>query len=83
MDSIDEQLLVRTTSDCLKLIPLSFFIILPFPEKLLSFFFKLAPNMTPSTFFQQKYDSATLARKLKAKQEPAKFWQQVFGERTQ
>lgn len=75
-------LLVRTTSDCLKLIPFSFFIIVPFAELALPFFLRLFPNMLPSTFFEQKYDNATLARKLQAKQEMADFWQQVVGQRT-
>jgi len=76
------RLLVRTTSDCLKLIPFSFFIIVPFAEIALPFFLRLFPNMLPSTFFEQKYDNATLARKLKAKQEMADFWQQVMAQRT-
>lgn len=75
-------LLVRTTSDCLKLIPFSFFIIVPFAEVLLPFFLRIFPGMLPSTFFERKYDNVTLARKLKAKEEMAKFWQQVVLERT-
>eukprot|EP00439_Symbiodinium_sp_Y106_P046515 s4134_g5.t3 len=35
------------------------------------------------TVQEQKYDNATLARKLKAKQEMADFWQQVVAQRTQ
>lgn len=76
------KLLVRTTSDCLKLIPFSFFIIVPFAELALPFFLRLFPGMLPSTFFEQKYDNATLARKLKAKEEMAEFWQKVVLERT-
>mmetsp|Transcript_61079 Transcript_61079/g.181994 ORF Transcript_61079/g.181994 Transcript_61079/m.181994 type:complete len:502 (-) Transcript_61079:13-1518(-) len=76
------KLLVRTTSDCLKLIPFSFFIVVPFAELALPFFLRIFPGMLPSTFFEQKYDNATLARKLKAKQEMAEFWQQVVLERT-
>jgi len=75
-------LLVRTTSDCLKLIPFSFFIVVPFAELALPFFLRLFPGMLPSTFFEQKYDNVTLARKLKAKEEMAEFWQQVVFERT-
>lgn len=78
----ERQLLVRTTSDCLKLIPFSFFIIVPFAELALPFVLRLFPNMLPSTFFQQKYDNATLARKLKAKEEMAGFWQNVVHQRT-
>ncbi|CAK0879322.1 unnamed protein product [Prorocentrum cordatum] len=77
------KLLVRTTSDCLKLIPFSFFIIVPFAEVLLPFALRLFPNMLPSTFFDKKVDDASLARKFKAKQELAEFWQQVVVQRTQ
>lgn len=78
----ERRLLVRTTSDCLKLIPFSFFIIVPFAELALPFFLRLFPNMLPSSFFEQKYDNATLARRFKAKQEMADFWQQVVEQRT-
>lgn len=78
----ERNLLVRTTSDCLKLIPFSLFIIVPFAELALPFFLRLFPNMLPSTFFEQKYDNATLARKFQAKQEMAEFWQQVVKQRT-
>jgi len=78
----ERNLLVRTTSDCLKLIPFSFFLIVPFAELALPFVLRVFPNMLPSTFFQQKYDNATLARKFKAKEEIAEFWQQVVHQRT-
>lgn len=78
----ERHLLVRTTSDCLKLIPFSFFIIVPFAELALPFFLRLFPTMLPSTFFEQKYDNATLARKLQAKQELGHFFQQVVEQRT-
>lgn len=76
-------LLVRTMSDCTKIIPFSFFIIIPFAELALPIFLRLFPNMLPSTFFEQKYDNATLARKFKAKEDMAEFWQEVMGQRTQ
>jgi LETM1 and EF-hand domain-containing protein 1 len=78
----ERRLLVRTTSDCLKLIPFSLFLIIPFAELALPFALRLFPNMLPSTFFEQKYDNATLARKFKAKEEMAEFMQQVVMERT-
>mmetsp|Transcript_178626 Transcript_178626/g.572616 ORF Transcript_178626/g.572616 Transcript_178626/m.572616 type:complete len:732 (+) Transcript_178626:120-2315(+) len=78
----ERQLLVRTTSDCLKLIPFSFFLIVPFAELALPFVLRLFPSMLPSTFFQQKYDNATLARKFKAKEEMAEFFQEVVHQRT-
>lgn len=78
----ERSLLVRTTNDCFKLIPFSFFIIVPFAELLLPVVLRLFPNMLPSTFFKQKYDNTTLARKYKAKEEMADFWQQVVRQRT-
>lgn len=70
----ERKLLVRTTGDCLKLIPFSFFLIVPFAELALPIALRLFPNMMPSTFFEQSYDQATLARKFKAKQELAEFF---------
>jgi len=78
----ERRLLVRTTSDCLKLIPFSLFLIVPFAELALPIFLRIFPNMLPSTFFEQKYDNATMARKFKAKQEMADFWQSVMLSRT-
>jgi len=75
-------LLVQTTSNVLKLVPFSFFLIVPFAELALPLVLRVFPGMLPSTFFQRKYDNATLARKLKAKEELAEFWQQVVYDRT-
>jgi LETM1 and EF-hand domain-containing protein 1 len=38
--------------------------------------------LLPSTFFKDKYDDSTLARKLQAKQQMAGFWQEVVAQRT-
>lgn len=40
----------RTTTDLLRLIPFSVFVIVPFMELLLPVAIKLFPNMLPSTF---------------------------------
>lgn len=77
------KLLIRTSADCMKIIPFSFFVIVPFAELALPLVLRFFPNMMPSTFFEQKFDNPTLARKLKAKQEVAVFWQQVVAQRTQ
>jgi len=79
----ERKLLVKTTADCLKIIPFSFFIIVPAAEVLLPFALRLFPNMLPSTFNEVKYDSSTLARKYKAKKGMAEFWQQVVSERAE
>jgi hypothetical protein len=42
--------LIRTTTDLLRLVPFSIFIIVPFMELLLPVAIKLFPNMLPSTF---------------------------------
>eukprot|EP00397_Hematodinium_sp_SG-2012_P012191 GEMP01012354.1.p1 GENE.GEMP01012354.1~~GEMP01012354.1.p1 ORF type:complete len:716 (+),score=142.01 GEMP01012354.1:257-2149(+) len=78
----ERKLLIRTTSDIFKIIPFSFFIIIPFAELLLPVFIRIFPNMLPSTFFESSYDTATLSRKLKAKQELASFFQEVVARRT-
>lgn len=78
----ERKLLIRTTSDIFKIIPFSFFIIIPFAELLLPVFIRIFPNMLPSTFFESSYDNATLSRKLKAKQELASFFQDVVARRT-
>lgn len=46
----ERQQLIRTVSDLLRLLPFSFFIIVPFMEFALPIFIKLFPNMLPSTF---------------------------------
>jgi len=79
----EKQLLIRTTADCMKIIPFSLFIIVPFAELLLPFALRLFPNMMPSTFFEQQYDNAPLAKKFKAKQQMASFMQEVIAHRTQ
>lgn len=78
----EHKLLVRTVNDCFKLVPFSFFIIIPFAELLLPIALKLFPNLLPSTFFEKEYDHATLSRKLKAKAELAGFFQEVVSART-
>jgi len=79
----ERRLLVRTTSDCFKLVPFSLFIIVPFAELALPLALRLFPNMLPSTFFDKKFDDVTLARTFKAKKEMAEFWQQVVRQRTE
>lgn len=77
------KLLVRTSADCMKIVPFSFFIIVPFAELLLPIVLRFFPRMMPSTFHEKSLDKPTLARKLKAKRELAVFWQQVVAQRTQ
>lgn len=78
----EHKLLVRTTSDLVKLIPFSFFVVVPFAELLLPVALWLFPGMLPSTFSERQFDNPYLQRKLKAKQELAQFFQELIAERT-
>jgi LETM1 and EF-hand domain-containing protein 1 len=42
--------LLRTSMDIFRLVPFSFFVLVPFMELALPFALKLFPNMLPSTF---------------------------------
>lgn len=46
----ERQQMIRTVSDLFRLVPFSFFIIVPFMELALPFFVHFFPNMLPSTF---------------------------------
>lgn len=46
----EEKLLLRTVSDVGRLVPFSFFVLVPFMELLLPVALKMFPNMLPSTF---------------------------------
>lgn len=78
----EHKLLVQTTSDIVKLVPFSFFIVVPFAELLLPIALWIFPGMLPSTFADKQIDKPGLQRKLKAKQELAQFFQEIVAERT-
>jgi len=46
----ERRLLVNTAADIFRLVPFSFFVIIPAAELSLPFFLKFFPNMLPSTF---------------------------------
>ncbi len=78
----ENQLLVKTTADVLKLIPFSFFIIVPFAELALPFVLKVWPQMLPSTFdakklFGQSAAATERSKRLLAKQEMLKFFSDI------
>ena len=76
----EKQLLVKTTADVLKLIPFSFFIIVPFAELLLPVVLKVWPQMLPSTFDAKKLfpqSTTERSRRLLAKQEMLKFFSEI------
>lgn len=79
----ERRLLVRTTGDCLKLVPFSAFVLIPFAELALPIAIRLFPNMMPSTFSEEKHDCTTLSAKLKAKRQMAVYWQEVMKHETE
>jgi LETM1 and EF-hand domain-containing protein 1, mitochondrial len=79
----EHKLLITTTSDLFKLVPFSLFIIIPFAELALPIALRLFPNMLPSTFMEKSFDSATVARRIRAKRELAEFFQSVIENRNQ
>ncbi|KDQ14486.1 hypothetical protein BOTBODRAFT_32618 [Botryobasidium botryosum FD-172 SS1] len=74
----EKRQLKRTTTDLLRLIPFSVFVIVPFMELLLPVAIKLFPNMLPSTF-EDKFAADEKQRKLlRVRLEMAKFLQDTL-----
>ncbi|CAK9780111.1 LETM1-domain-containing protein [Cutaneotrichosporon oleaginosum] len=67
----------RTTTDLLRLLPFSVFIIIPFMELLLPVALKLFPNMLPSTFEGQLAKEEKERKLLRVRLEMAKFLQET------
>ncbi|GAA5978059.1 hypothetical protein JCM10908_004213 [Rhodotorula pacifica] len=72
--------LKRTTTDLLRLIPFSVFVIVPFMELLLPVALKLFPNMLPSTFTDKFKEDEKKRKLLKVRLEMAKFLQETIRE---
>lgn len=72
--------LKRTTTDLLRLIPFSVFLIVPFMELLLPVALKLFPNMLPSTFENESKELEKKRKLLKVRLEMAKFLQETIKE---
>lgn len=70
----------RTTTDLLRLIPFSVFLIVPFMELLLPVALKLFPNMLPSTFENESKELEKKRKLLKVRLEMAKFLQETIKE---
>ncbi|KAI5449455.1 LETM1 domain-containing protein ylh47 [Naganishia albida] len=70
----------RTTTDLLRLIPFSVFVIVPFMEILLPVALKLFPNMLPSTFEGKLAADEKQRRLLRVRIEMAKFLQETISE---
>ncbi|GFE54737.1 LETM1 family protein [Babesia ovis] len=79
----ERKLLMNTLNDALKLVPFSFFLIVPFAELLLPVVIRLFPQMLPSTFRTDNSKSDDyLQKKLLAKKELAQFFQELVQQRT-
>ncbi|KAF9290976.1 hypothetical protein BGZ68_005563 [Mortierella alpina] len=76
----EQKQLRRTTSDLLRLIPFSVFVIVPFMEFLLPVALKLFPNMLPSTFEDKFAEEEKKRKLLKMRLEMAKFLQETIEE---
>jgi len=58
---------VRTTTDLLRLVPMSVFVLVPFMELLLPVALKLFPNMLPSTFEGSYQKEEAMKRELQTR----------------
>ncbi|CAB3397772.1 unnamed protein product [Caenorhabditis bovis] len=76
----ERQQLVRTVSDLFRLVPFSFFIIVPFMELALPIFIKLFPNLLPSTFQESSKEEEKSRKQVKLRVEMAKFLQDTIEE---
>ncbi|OCF38411.1 MRS7 family protein [Kwoniella heveanensis CBS 569] len=72
--------LKRTTTDLLRLLPFSVFVIVPFMELLLPVALKLFPNMLPSTFEGEFAANEKQRKLLRVRIEMAKFLQETVRE---
>ncbi|WRT64302.1 uncharacterized protein IL334_001234 [Kwoniella shivajii] len=70
----------RTTTDLLRLLPFSVFVIVPFMELLLPVALKLFPNMLPSTFEGDFAATEKQRKLLRVRIEMAKFLQETVKE---
>jgi len=79
----EHSVLVTTTSDLVKLIPFSFFVIVPFAELLLPVVIKIYPKILPSTydvgklFKKPEEGTSDRSKRLLAKQKLMEFFKEV------
>jgi len=79
----ENKLLVRTFTDSFKLVPFSFFVLVPFAEFLIPPALWIWPNMLPSTFKELISDDSRRLKRLRAKKEMATFFEKVITERSE
>jgi len=76
-----QKLLMRTSTDLLRLIPFSFFILIPFMEIFLPVALKVFPNMMPTTFMDKKEREKKQAKTLQSNIKSAQQLRDVMLER--
>merc|ERR1711865_568352 len=76
-----QRLLMRTSTDLLRLIPFSFFILIPFMEIFLPVALKVFPNMMPTTFMDKKEREKKQAKTLQSNIKSAQQLRDVMLER--
>jgi hypothetical protein len=74
----ERQQLKRTSSDIFRLVPFSFFIIIPAMEIFLPLAIKLFPNMLPSTFQEKLKKEEDMKKLLRARLNLASFVQETI-----
>jgi len=79
----EHNLLVRVLADLFRLIPLSFFVLVPMMEFALPFAIKLFPNLLPSTFEEKHLKEEKQKRLLKMRLEIAQVLHHTLEERAQ
>eukprot|EP00188_Purpureofilum_apyrenoidigerum_P005511 Plantae.Rhodophyta-Purpureofilum_apyrenoidigerum.ctg7252.p1 GENE.Plantae.Rhodophyta-Purpureofilum_apyrenoidigerum.ctg7252~~Plantae.Rhodophyta-Purpureofilum_apyrenoidigerum.ctg7252.p1 ORF type:complete len:672 (-),score=189.47 Plantae.Rhodophyta-Purpureofilum_apyrenoidigerum.ctg7252:2016-4031(-) len=77
----ERNLLVSTGADLARLLPFSFFVLVPFMEFALPVALKLFPNMLPSQFQDSLKKEEDAKKQLKVRLEVAKYFQKVVAER--
>lgn len=74
----EKKQLQRTVADVLRLVPVAFFLIVPFMEFLLPFALKLFPNMLPSTFQASYKKEEDMKKQLRLRLALAGFLQNTM-----
>uniref|UniRef100_A0A7S1TCZ3 Mitochondrial proton/calcium exchanger protein n=1 Tax=Compsopogon caeruleus TaxID=31354 RepID=A0A7S1TCZ3_9RHOD len=77
----ERNILVSTGADLARMVPFSFFIVVPFMEFALPFALMMFPNMLPSQFQDQMKKEEDLKRQLKLRIELAKYLRDVVEEK--
>lgn len=77
----EHNLLVRVLADLLRLLPLAFFVLVPFMEFALPFAIRIFPNLLPSTFEEKHLKEDKMKKLLKVRLEVAQVLGHTLEER--